>query len=136
MLGVHWQPYHRSGDDKMWFAELKPPIFKLVWSGSNPAYLEDIPAGATVIYRDFNVEANYRQILATDPVQMAAIHVAACVEASAYMAARGIPIERQLFESLNEPEVWAGETTDRLALYCTIARTHGIGAIGPIPRTW
>lgn len=116
MLGVHWQPYHRSGDDRAWFAELQPWLFKLVWSG-NPAYLEDIPAGATILYRDFNVEANHRPLLATDPVAFAAIHVAASVEASAYMAQHGIPVERQLFESLNEPQVWATEPVGILAVY-------------------
>lgn len=117
MLNVHWQPYHRSGDDARWFAELGPRFVKVVWSGSRPPYASDLPHDAVYIYRDYGVESQHRPLLSVEPEELATLHAAACAEASWNLAADGIPASRQLFEAMNEPAIWAEETPDRTTRY-------------------
>ena len=118
MLNVHWQPYHRiGGKDKDWFAELGPRFVKVVWMGTKTPYVGDVPWQAIYLYRDYGVESQHRHLLSTDPEELGRLHVEACLGASAYLAQNGFPKAQQLFESMNEPEVWASETPAKLARY-------------------
>jgi hypothetical protein len=116
-LCVHVQPYHYNATDRDWIAELNPSIVKVVSNGPKPPIVEDIPDGATYLYRDYAVEHNYRHIFASDPEEYARLHAEASIEASANMVARGLPVERQMFETMNEPAVWGAESLDKLVRY-------------------
>lgn len=63
MFAVHWQPIHRGNlgrrTDKEIFAAWGPPIVKIVWNGEKVPYLEDIPAGAKLLWRNYPLSEEF-----------------------------------------------------------------------------
>jgi hypothetical protein len=63
MFAVHWQPLHRGNlgtrTDKSIFAAWGPPIVKIVWDGAKPPYLDDIPAGAKLLWRNYPLSEEF-----------------------------------------------------------------------------
>jgi GH25 family lysozyme M1 (1,4-beta-N-acetylmuramidase) len=103
MLSTHWLPHHRDATDKTYFAELRPQFVKVVWSGTEPPYSEDLPSDATYIYRDWTFEYSDLRGVAAEIGRQHAAQMHASFD---YLRARDMPAERLLFEGINEPQVW------------------------------
>lgn len=63
MFSVHWTPHHRGTfgpyEDRAVFAAWQPPFVKLVWDGSQPPYLEDLPSSARIIWRNYPLSEQF-----------------------------------------------------------------------------
>lgn len=63
MIAAHWIPHHRgrigpwSDADVLW--QWNPPFVKLVWDGNHPPYLEDVPADAKIIWRNYPLSEQF-----------------------------------------------------------------------------
>ena len=63
MLSTHWQPLHRGNigpwTDADVFRQWGPPTIKIVWDGETVPYLEDIPAGAKILWRNYPLSEQF-----------------------------------------------------------------------------
>lgn len=63
MIAVHWTPHHRGSfgpyTDAGVFAEWQPGFVKVVWDGNQLPYLEDIPASAKIIWRNYPLSEEF-----------------------------------------------------------------------------
>lgn len=111
MFGVHSVPHHRGTFgpyvDKDVYAEWRPPFFKVVWDGATFPYLEDVPASAKIIWRNYPLSEQFHGGFASvTPEQAAQAYVQNAVEVAAYCESKGVSRSRLLFEGPNEFPVW------------------------------
>ena len=68
MLAAHWIPHHRGTfgryQDAQVLRDWGPAFVKLVWDGSRPPYLEDIPGTAKIIWRNYPLSEQFHGGLA------------------------------------------------------------------------
>lgn len=73
VIATHWIPHHRgsigSRNDAQVLREWGPPFVKLVWDGSKPPYLEDIPAHAKIVWRNYPLSEQFHGGLAVARVE-------------------------------------------------------------------
>lgn len=70
MLSVHWTPHHRGQlgrrTDAGIFAAWLPPTIKIVWDGDKVPYLEDIPPGSKILWRNYPLSEQFHGGLRVD----------------------------------------------------------------------
>jgi|WetSurMetagenome_2_1015567.scaffolds.fasta_scaffold09620_2 hypothetical protein len=63
VISNHWTPLHRGNIGPWTDAEVMrlwgPPIVKIVWDGNKPPYLNDIPAGAKLLWRNYPLSEEF-----------------------------------------------------------------------------
>jgi hypothetical protein len=111
MISPHWICIHRGTigpwSDKDVFARWRPPFVKIVWDGSQVPYLEDIPADAKIVWRNYPLSEQFHGGFGTvTPEQAAQAYVQNAVEVAAYCESKGVSRSRLLFEGPNEFPVW------------------------------
>ncbi len=91
LWSVHWQPLHRAGTDKQTFADWRPPFVKLVWDGAQVPYLEDIPADARIVWRNYPLSEGFHGGLNLRQPTRALEALARLAEAAELPAAGALP---------------------------------------------
>jgi hypothetical protein len=118
MISTHWIPDHRGPEDKERFAWWKPPFVKIVCVDEKPPYTEDVPADSKIVVRNHPMSENYGVRSLPNPATTGTEHAAACKRMADYLAGKGVPASRLLFEGLNEPQVWnEAESPAKVAAY-------------------
>jgi hypothetical protein len=137
MIGVHWIPTHRGGEDRERFAAWNPAWVKIVAVDERPPYLEDIPSSSQIVVRCHPLSENYGTRDLRDAVAAVTIgnlHADACKRMADYCMSRGVPVTRLAFEGLNEPQLWSTEPPELVARYyfAFLKRLHEYGLAGVV----
>lgn len=138
ICGIHWIPTHRDSTDKVTFKSWNPAVFKLVTTDVKIPYLEDVPANSKLLIRHHPMSELNDQRSSPDfirnPESFGDQHAQMCYSMMTYCEANGIPKSRLLFEGLNEPQLWAGESPAIVNRYYKrfLSNLHNINCNGVI----